>query len=106
MLFDLCIVESMSVMLQILFVACLISWELRQRKEASYESATSLLQVSPRAEGPDKKHEALAAALTERDAARQMCQGVRAMLAQSEALRKADPDTKVLLDAGQDYTSH
>ena len=28
-----------------------------------------------------------------------MCQGVRAMLAQSEALRKADPDAKVLLDA-------
>ena len=64
------------------------------------------MQVSPRSEGPDKKHEALVAALTERDAARQMCQGVRAMLAQSEALRKADPDTKVLLDAGQDGASY
>ena len=35
-----------------------------------------------------------------------MCQGVRAMLAQSEALRKADPDTKVLLDADLDDASY
>ena len=43
----------------------------------------------------EKVHEALSAALIDRDAARQMCQEVRAMLAQSEALRKADPDRKV-----------
>ena len=43
----------------------------------------------------ERVHEALSAALTDRDAARQMCQEVRAMLAQSEALRKADPDRKV-----------
>lgn len=46
----------------------------------------------------EKVHEALSAALADRDAARQMCQEVRGMLAQSEALRKADPDKKV--DAG------
>ncbi len=45
----------------------------------------------------EKVHEALSAALVDRDAARQMCQEVRAMLAQSEALRKADPDRKVIL---------
>ena len=43
----------------------------------------------------EQAHEALNAALADRDAARQMCQEVRAMLAQSEALRKADPDQKV-----------
>ena len=43
----------------------------------------------------EKVHEALSAALADRDAARQMCQEVRGMLAQSEALRKADPDRQV-----------
>ena len=60
-----------------------------------------VLQVRPGSMDVEKVHEALNAALEDRDAARQMCQGVRAMLAQSEALRKADPDKKVLFQDSQ-----
>ena len=61
----------------------------------SSERGGALLQARAGSAEADRLHEALSAALTDRDAARQMCQGVRAMLAQSEALRKADPDKKV-----------
>ncbi|CAL5223363.1 g5867 [Coccomyxa viridis] len=57
----------------------------------------SSFKVRPGSMDVEKVHEALSAALVDRDAARQMCQEVRAMLAQSEALRKADPDRKVQL---------
>lgn len=61
------------------------------------EAKGLLLQVRPGSMDVEQVHEALSAALTDRDAARQMCQELRAMLAQSEALRKADPDKKVVL---------
>jgi len=60
-----------------------------------------VLQVRPGSMDVEKVHEALNAALEDRDAARQMCQGVRAMLAQSDTLRKADPDKKVLFQDPQ-----
>ena len=64
----------------------------------SLAEATRLpLQVRPGSMDAEQVHEALSAALTDRDAARQMCQELRAMLAQSEALRKADPEKTVVL---------